>query len=225
MKKNYTISINPFAEFITSTSEAKKLGIIKQSKKHVTFIVAPYRTARTRMQKFFKNGFDKSEILNGISLLQTRNPLTDYSKRDVKNSIEALRQFLTIQFPPSLGKLKCSFSSAEEKEVTVNGVRIKVAPDLIIRWEEKGQKYIGAVKFHISKSGQFDIETSTFAAIGIHQLLEKKVKAPDEIVHPLYCLSVDIFACRVTSVPRRMVQFKNRFLHACLELKLLWNKV
>lgn len=217
----YKISINPLCDFVTGSAR-KKASIIRSQKNPSKFMVARYKTAKTRMSRFVKNGFTYQDILSGIADLQTKQCTTDFQKNDRKASIEALRLFLELQFPTNFKKLKCSFSTDKRKDVEFNNVSITVSPDLILRWEEDGQKYIGGIKFHISKSNIFDYEKASFAAGLIHLYLKESIACNDEIVVDDYCLCVDVFGSKICSTPKNKKDFNSKLYKACDEIKSLW---
>lgn len=217
----YKISINPLCDFVVGSTR-KKASIIRSQKQPSTFMVARYRTAKTRMSKFFKNGFSYQDIISGINDLQAKHCVTEFQKSDRRTSIEALRLFLELQFPNKFKELKCSFSTDKRKELDFSGVSIIVAPDLILRWEENGQKYIGGIKFHISKSNIFDYNKASFAAGLINLYLKDVVAAPDEMVVDDFCLCVDVFGTRICSTPQNKNTFIETLENACREIKNLW---
>lgn len=213
--------MNPLCDFVTGSTR-KKASIIRSQKKPVTFLVARYKTAKTRMSRFLKNGFAYQDILSGINDLQAKHCVTDFQKSDRKTSIEALRLFLELQFPDKFKKLKCSFSTDKRKELDFNGVSITVAPDLILRWEENGQKYVGGIKFHISKSNIFDYNKASFAAGLINLYLNDVIATSNEIVVEDFCLCVDVFGTRICSTPKNKDTFIEILENACIEIKELW---
>jgi hypothetical protein len=215
------ISMNPLCEFVFASTK-KKATLVRNQKKPITYRVARYRLAKSRMVKFIKNGFSYDEIISGINDLQAKQCLTEFQRNDRNTSIEALRLFLELQFPKDFDKLKCSFVPIEQKEIVVDGVLIIISPDLILRWEKDGKKYIGGIKFHISKSSKFDYEKASFAAGLLYLYLQKKVAGPDEIVDSSSCLCVDVFSTRICSTPRDKSEFSIKLKDACHEIKLLW---
>jgi hypothetical protein len=225
MTDNYIkISINPLSEFMTA-HEGRKRKIIKQQKNPPKIVVSWYGTARKNMKEFFKNGYDKSEIIKTIEYLQNQVPSSNFQRKNIPNSIAALKEFMALQFPDNFQKIKFEFSKPEKKGYEIEGVSINVSPDLILRWEENGIKYVGGIKFHISRSYKFTYEGSIYAASNLMLFLKEKIAKDDEVVHPDYCLSIDIFGQRVSSAPKDVSEIRNRIAEACIELKILWNKV
>lgn len=215
------ISINPLCEFVFA-SKRRKASIVRNQKKPSTFKVARYKTAKNRMAKFIRNGFSYDEILSGIKDLQAKTCITEFQKNDRKTSIEALRLFLDLQFPKDFDKLKCSFHAVTQKDVVVDGVSITISPDLVLRWEKDGQKYISGIKFHISKTNRFDYDKASFASGLIELYLRRTIAEPDEIVDSRYCLCVDIFSTRICATPHDKKEFSTKLKEACHEIKLLW---
>lgn len=218
------ISINPLCEFVFA-SDRKKASIVRNQKQPSTFKVARYRTAKNRMTKSIKNGFSHDEILSGIKKLRAKTCTTEFQESDRKASIEALRLFLELQFPKGFGDLKCTFHAVTQKSVVVDGVLITISPDLVLRWEKDGQKYIGGIKFHISKSNTFDYDKASFAAGLIELYLKDSIAEPDEIVDRKYCLCVDVFSTRVCSTPYDRKGFTTKLEESCHEIKSLWDVI
>jgi len=221
MKDDIKISINPLAEF-SSATPGKRRAIIKQSKNIKPFIVAYYRTARNRIKKYFENGFSLEEIVNGINYLQGKDATTSFQKSDKKSSIEALRKFLELQFPDNFKNLKCRFLKINDKELLIEGVKIKIAPDIILEFEKDGKKYVGGIKFHISKS-LFNLENTTIVATGLKLYLEEKVANDSCQVDVDYCIAVDIFSERITKAPRNHEKFLIKLKKTCAEVKEMWD--
>lgn len=223
MQRSVEISVNPLAEYVTATI-GRKRTIIKQQKNPPAFIIVRYATAKARMKRFFKNGFSNNEIINGIQFLQGKITLTDFQKNDRQNSIEALRMFLQLQFPDDFKNLKCSFLSIKKKDFLMEEVRVKVAPDVVLKGEKNGIPFIGGIKFHISKGQTFDKDSSLCAATAVKLFLINEVANNGEVVDPNYCLSIDVFGDRITKAPKNHIEVEKKLMDACNEIKSLWSK-
>ena len=162
------------------------------------------------------------EILDGIMRLQNKNPSSDFQRSNTKNSIEALRKFLELQFPDNFRNIKCSFLNVEEKNFYINGVQVRVAPDIVLRIQKNGQNVIGGIKFHISKSSKFTYESAKCAATELKLFLQETVAKDDEVVDPSYCLSVDVFGERVVQAPDNHDRYLKLLESACDEFKKLF---
>lgn len=179
-------SINSFVEFAFAT-ETKKRRIIKDQKSPNTIKIARYRTPRAAFTNYFIKGFDVSVILKAIQMLQNREDTSKWSKNDKVNSLKALHLFLEIAFP--FQNLKCTFGRDKFKHVKIGDILLNVAPDLILTWEENGEKYIGAIKFQIKKKSLTLQEGQLSSSLIYHFLINNY---PNYKVAEKYCLSIDV---------------------------------
>ncbi len=212
------ISINPLAEFIEASARRKR-SIVKQQLNPPKFKVTRYRTARSHMRKSLMHGFSSQEIVAGILVLKRREPKSKFAVSDIQNSIEALRTFLDLRFPEMKDLIRCHFYRSDVNSFELSGINIIVAPDLILKYKSDGITYIGGIKFHISKGGQFSYDGSQVAAYGIRTLLENKIATDDEVVDPRLCLSIDIFGQRVMNAESLHANIPERVENACEEIK------
>ena len=220
------ISINSLVEFSGST-DCRKRTIVKNQKNPPTFMVAYYRTARAAITKYVKEGFDYEHIVNAIQKLQARkvNPLSsDWSKADAENSIIALRRFVNLNFPKTVGKIHCSFSKETGGDCLFEGVVIRIAPDLIMHWEVNGVKYVGAVKFRISQTRWDHLSAGANAASLIAYYLKKYIATEDEVVDPAHCLFVDVMEDQIFQAPKDGTLVLSKLSDVCAEYVELWNK-
>lgn len=215
------VPINPLIAFVTATERRKK-SIVKEQKKPSVFKVAPYATARAAMKKYVKGGFEEECILDALQTLQSRQTSSVWAKNDVANSIIALRHFIEINFPDRVGKIHCTFPKVTNKECIMAGVQITVAPDLIMRWEDNGNKYVGAVKFRIAKN-KLDFSAGRNAASLISYFLQKSIAKQGEIVDNAHCFFVDVMADVIYPAPLDTTLSLQEINDACLEYVTLWN--
>ena len=215
------VSINPLIAFVEAT-ERRKSSIVKEQKKPSIIKVAPYATARTAMKRYLKDGFDEECIYNAIDNLQSQQPNSKWALNNAVNSIEALRHFIEMNFPQRVGKIHCSFSKAAKKECMLEGVVITVAPDLILRWEDNGKRYIGAIKFRISKN-ELSFSAGRHAASLISYYLRQTIAESDEIVDNSHCLFVDVMDDVIYPAPMDITHSLDVISNACYEYSTIWN--
>ena len=218
----YKISIVPLTNFI-GASEAKKKTITKEQKKVNLFKAPLYRTAKAVLPKYFYSGYDQSLIVDAITRLQGSDLSTDWKRNNVETSISALRHFMRMQFPFSISNLRCSFiSKIPNKECYINGVTVRVAPDVVFKWSENGRKRIGGIKFHIGKTAPLDSYIgrlrSSLLAHYLHTLVEK-----DEEVDNKYCFCIDVIYEQIFTAPYNITNDIVILNNACGEIKTLWN--
>ncbi len=215
------VSINPLVVFVEAT-ERRKLSIVKEQKKPSLFKVAPYATARAAMKRYIKDGFDSECLYKAIANLQSRQTISQWARNNANNSIEALRHFIEINFPQRVSKIHCVFSQATKKECMLEGVIIKVAPDLILRWEDNGIRYVGAIKFRIAKT-KLSFSAGRHAASLISYYLRQTIAESNEIVDTTHCLFVDVMDDVIYPSPMDITHSLNVISDACCEYLTIWN--
>lgn len=219
MKKTKKISFNSLIEYIDAT-DARKRAIIKQQKDPKPFPMY-YNTAKATCRDYFINGFDRKVIHDAISRLQHRKKTTDsdWSKRDSVNSIKALREFLSIEFP--FDDLKCKFYRGNIKAYSINGVIVSVSPDLILEWTSSGEKHVGAIKFYI-KQTPLEYEQGRTAASLLADFMSSESDSICKIEHE-YCLVVDVFNSRCFYSPEDISHYMGIVENACTEITKNWS--
>ena len=215
------VSITPLITFVEST-ERRKLSIVKEQKRPSLIKVAPYATARAAMKNFIKDGFDEECIYKAINKLHIKQKNTQWSKNNAVNSIEALRHFIGMNFPHRVGKILCSFSKAIIKDCQIGDVNVTVAPDLILRWEDNGKRYVGAIKFRITKN-KLSFSAGRNAASLISYYLRQSVAESDEIVDNSHCLFVDVMNDVIYPAPTDISHSLDVINNACYEYSTIWN--
>lgn len=214
------VSINPLIEFM-SASDRRKLSIVKNQKTPSTIRVAPYSIARAAIRNFVKEDFDYHRLIAAIEKLQKRDQSTQWRRQDTSNSINALRHFMDMNFPTQLSRIKCTFAKSVIKDCYMNDVLITISPDLIMKWEIDGIKYVGAVKFRLSQK-PIDYSSGRNAAALLAHYLETSIAQSDEVVDNKHCLFVDVFAENVIPAPQDKSQYIEEISKACDEYSKLW---
>jgi hypothetical protein len=222
-EKIVKIPFKPLTDFVGAT-DAKKRRIIKDQLKVDPFKIIWYKKVKSVLPKFFLEGLNKAVIIQAINDLQKSQPTSDQKQNDRLNSIIALRQFLELQFPSKFSNIKCSFFRKNYPvEYIINNVIVRVSPDVIVRWTENGQKYIGGIKFHITKGQELLESQGNLKASLLCDFIEKQVATDDEIVNHEYCLCADVIHGRIFSAPLNTEGDMQKLREACLEITKLWN--
>lgn len=223
MNRNYIISINQLADFSKAT-DAKKRRIIRQQKEPNKFMVAYYQLAKARMKKTIEKNGDLEPILKGIDELLSRKPLKPRQANDKMVSLEAMKRFINLKLPDLLCEVPHEIIKKPKiKSIIINGVEIIISPDVIIRLELDGKKYIGAVKIHISKNNVFDNEQSRYISTLLYKYLQEMIAKGDEEVLESLCLSIDVFGDSIISVPKNLPDTVRNIEVICDEVKSIWN--
>lgn len=211
------ISINPLIEYIGATEKRKK-SIVKQQKEPLGFVIGRYRTARYAFGKYFKNGYDENILINAIDYLQTKEQKSDWTRDDSKKSIEALRCFLGLEFP--FQNLKCRFLKPDIKRYDICGVDVIVSPDLLLEWENEGQKVVGAIKFYI-KMEHLSLKNGRINASLLSDFLRHTLSENVEVSRQ-HCICIDIMNQRMFVAPENTKEDMELVVNACNEIRTKW---
>ena len=176
------------------------------------------------MKKTIINKGDMNPIFEGISRLKSKVVTKANQKTNKIVSIEAMKRFLGMKLPEVFKNHDFEIiKEKEQKSVFINGVEIIVSPDVIYKITIDNQDYLGAVKFHISKTNVFDIEKSTRVAFIIEKYLEEiSPKYEAKVISDL-CFSIDVFGQRVISAPKLKNRVFNDVKLVCDEIKKIWS--
>lgn len=216
-KLNPKISMNPLVEYV-GASEKRRWSIIRQQKYPSGFIIGRYRMARTAFADFFKDGFDVQVLERALGRLRTREPKSDWTRNDTRNSVAALRSFLEMEFP--FRSLKCRFAKPEVKAYTISGVEVVVAPDLLLEWEQEGGVYAGAVKFYIKKK-PLSLQEGNLAASLLADFM-KCTAAGGKVVSEAHCMCIDVMGKRIFTAAGHISEDMEALAGACDEIRDHW---
>ncbi|GGW58723.1 hypothetical protein DFQ11_101952 [Winogradskyella epiphytica] len=220
---NYKISVNQLADFATG-SEAKRRRIIRQQKVPNKFRVSYYQLAKARMKKAIEKHGDLEPVFKGIEELISRKPEKQRQAIDRMVSIEAMARFVNLKLPNLLCNIPHEvIKNPEIKSIIINGVEIIISPDVIIRLELDGKKYLGAVKIHVSKNNVFDAVQSRYVSTLLYKYLKDGIAKQEEEVIEELCLSIDVFGDSVISVPKNIDTSIRDVFQLCEEVKTIWN--
>lgn len=217
------ISINKLGEYLHANPQRRK-KIVSDSKNPKPFVVTRYGDAREALKSYFVSGLNTNILEASIEAHEGKDPASEFQEQDQALSIELLEMMLDLDLP-DLSGFSISIYNGANPKLDISGVDVSVNPDLIIRGDYRGQKVVGAIKLHISKSNKLDEEGAKNVAILLKEFVENHIAADDEKVHLPFCISVDIFGQLVGTAPR---SFKRRMMHissACEEIALWWDTV
>lgn len=219
----YFISINQYADFVNAT-ERKRLRIIKDQQKPNVIKISYYQLAKGRIKKSLAENGAQVCIREALALLAKRIPVTTRQKTDKAVSIEALGRYLTLNIPKMLLLPGiCFFKRGEFKSsVSINGVDVIIAPDLIFKVKIDGRDIIGGLKLHIGKKA-FEWQQQQIIASGIYQYMVNEVVKPGQHVDPDWCISLDIFGNGFVSVPAKETDLILSDATIYEEIKRIWD--
>lgn len=218
----YLISINQFVDFSKGT-DSKKKRIIRQQKEPNKFMVSLYQTSRASIKKSLSNNGDSKPIIEGLQRLKEKTPVKPRQILNKTISIEAIQRYMEIKIPKILKNHKIDIIKKPEiRSILIEGVEILISPDVIFTMVYNGERYIGAVKIHISKRNIFQLQDSKTVSFLIEQYLKSIQDNYKAKTLPELCFSLDVFDGRMITSPRNKVFFLEKIKEIAKEVKSLW---
>jgi len=117
------------------------------------------------------------------------------------------------------------YDKLEIKDYELNGLIVRVTPDVVFDWLEDGIKNIGAIKFHFGKSKALASQTGRLRSSLICDFLIKTVAENNDFVNPQYCYCVDVFQGKAFAAPAIITPDLLLLKESCKEINTLWNAV
>lgn len=217
------ISVNKLGEYLQANS-ARRKRIVTDCKHPKKFITTRYTDAKNAVCQYFMSDYNTDIIDDSIAALEDKECKSDFQVQDRDLSIELLELVLDGDYP-DLSHCDISLYNGDNPKVNISGVDISINPNLIIRCEKKGQKLIGGLKIHTSKSNSLDEEAGRNISTLIHSFISEHVASDDEKVDLGLCLSVDLPQGSYISAPKSFKRRLNHIAAACEEIVLWWGKV
>lgn len=217
------ISVNKLGEYLTA-NPVRRRSIIKSQKEPSPAVVPLYQKALPILERFFVSG-DLNLMHKDIEKLRTKEPKSEWDGDDNSNTALALEMF--TKFHAQLDLSDCSIHKAdpqEQSKLGIGGVDVSVRPDFYLRFEKRRQAFIGALKFHWTKSDDHQLtqEGGIYVAATLHHFLEhfhaNNLKPSLE-----HCFSIDVFRQAIRTAPKGYQRIRNNIIAGCEEIALRWN--
>src|SRR5690606_749114 len=88
--------------------------------------------------------------------------------------------------------------SAPKIDTELNGIKIKVSPDLVFRFKIDDKNYAGGIKFNIARKRNLTAKQRLLAANILFLNLSNHPKLRDSNVRPEFCVCLDVFQKNVS---------------------------
>jgi len=227
MSKNPRISANKLAEYMSSTSFARKRAILQEHKFPQKVAMVRWTQAENPVTQFVTQGStDLSIIENQIQKLQALNLDTEFKIQNRNLSVEALQKFQLLSNQLDLSKFnRHSGLSNKGARISINGVEVSVFPQVILEGvTKKGEKVVGGVKLSFPKSFPINAKSAEFLSTLIHwhcEVFLSNFGKPDLRL----CYAVDIPTANVFKPPTTYKRRRQQLAEACKEIVQRWDKV
>jgi hypothetical protein len=216
-------SLNKFGEYLIATP-TRRDTIVRQQKYAKPFITARYTLAQDYMARFFESGLDAQVIQTGIQKISGMAGMRNNDEH-LQSCLDALEAFLPIaywQFQDVVFQ-KMPFNAPASMQV--NGVTISARPEVLVYGQDRrGNRIIGGIKLHCSKSHLLTHDAAEYVAVGLFEyLLQQKDLAG--VPKSNLCAVVDVFNGSVTYAPSTYKRKLNDINAGCVEYALKWRAI
>lgn len=220
------ISLNKLGEYLVTTSPARRRRIIVDQKTPPAVKVARYRQADEPLGHFFQNGGDASVIHAAVSRLRTDRSGSDWAIDDRANTADALEEFLRIRDRLPMQDVTYVRPPSPSPVAEIEGVRVSIAPQFLLRFQHRGITCVGALKFHFPRATTSSLEQrgGEYVATMLHQWLSTNGPVGCKALAS-HCFSVDVFRRSVVAAPIATTRRMEDIVAACGEISAHWQKL
>jgi hypothetical protein len=219
------ISVSKLGEYMSAHS-GRRRTIVADQKRPKDFIVTWYKEARSTLIEYFTRGCEPQLIEQAIEALAEGPYETERRQQEAELSVEALDVFLEDPELLDLSGLTIRAGSNNTPPLSIAGVNISVAPDLLLEGTHRnGSPFRGTVKIYMVKGHGLDADAGACAATVIRQWTDQFYAEAAKLGSPAHCMVLDVFAQKVFSAPKSFRRRMTQIEAACEEIALRWPTV
>jgi hypothetical protein len=222
------ISVNPFVEYLSRASPARRRTIIRQQKHPADFMVAYYEDAMKAIVRRLSKAIEEADLDKEIDRLNKTKPRNDYEIGRFRTNALALTHFKGLygQITAKLGALSDLTMDPVPPMpmfVTIHDVEISVRPELILQAKSgKGTPIVGALKFYCRADEDHGLTKNGADYLGVLVRECLAQSFPTQRILPSACLVVDLFGDKIHSAPTTHLQKMKDIEAACDEIAAAW---
>lgn len=151
---------------------------------------------------------------------ENKEPDGKWDKSDLEYSAQGLQHLADVVSHLRLGD-RPPRSRRRWPKLLASGVRISVAPDVLIREDAAGKTKVGALKIRWNQR-PMSAKEGEFASTILRVSLKNALKGREFSADPRLCQVVDVFSDEVFIAPHAYTRRMNRVEKACEEFRLYW---
>lgn len=217
------VTVNQLAKFIDATTSVKT-RITRTAKFPPEESFFWYGKAKSAIPKALLYQ-DSKYVHDKIGSIDPGSENGDFRKNNARLTKLALQKFLKMSIPIELKNKSLTELKIEKKPFYINGVEVRVNPELLFTCVVNGQEVVGAVKLNLGKTKPFTSIRSKIVARIIQRYLKKNVAKEGQLVLPEYCFCLDVFANTIVSAGKTVGPESKKINDATLEFQKIWNSI
>lgn len=220
-----SISANKLGEYIVSRGARQRKILSDRKYPDPEFNIGMYhREASEAIASYISGGAVDPTPIN--RQLQTLSQIvTDKvgTARRINANIDALERFAEMLDNIDLMGAEPSLGAHSPPKLTFHNVAISVRPEIILRGVGvKGKKFVGAWKFHFSKTHPHSLESAGYVSAIVQEFCSTHLSEADEVVNPSYCKVIDVASGNVFDGVKSTTQRLKDVAAECQNIAALW---
>jgi hypothetical protein len=223
--KGPELSVNKLAEYVCSRAGRQRRILYERKYPDPEFSAGMFhREAAEAVTKYIADGFvDATPITTRLLALSQLKPDKIGTARRINANIDALDRFADMLDDIDLQGAETTLGAHNPAKLTFHGVKISVRPEVILRASgPKGQKMVGAVKLHFTKTHCHDGESAGYVSAVVQEYLRMHVVQGEEIVAAHLCPVIDIGAGQVFPGVKATAKRIKDIEAECQNIQALW---
>jgi hypothetical protein len=184
-----------------------------------------YEWAEPYARDFFANGFDDQILQQGMSDIEAKPESSDMVKHKKSNSIKALESLLGFDPKKLWNGSKLTFDAQKLNTKTIipmENVHISARPEVLVKYNVKGEERIGALKFYFSSKEENKLTEEAGQLVGTVMYSYLEEAFPDDVIDNRLIHAVDIFQAHAIECPKAQKKRKELLNDCCTEIKGIW---
>ncbi|MES0069480.1 hypothetical protein NKJ73_27315 [Mesorhizobium sp. M0074] len=220
-----TISVNKLGEYIISKGARQRKILHDRKYPDPDFQMGMYhREASDAVASYIAAGaINPSPLDTVLHSLEQLTPDKVGTARRINANIDALERFGTMLDDIDLMDGEPELGAHAPAKLTFHSVEISVRPEIVLRATIKGKLYIGALKFHFSKSHPHTAESAGFVSAAVNEYCRLHVVGyGDGVVNAAFCQVIDVASGTVFPGVKATKQRLNDISAECQNITALW---
>ncbi|MCY1719573.1 hypothetical protein OU798_04430 [Prolixibacteraceae bacterium Z1-6] len=218
------MTINKLGEYLVASPRRKRsiLETLKYPKEDGGQWGHVHSEARNAIKRYFVSGFDKKYITKCIASLKSKSGTKD-EKNYHASSILLLETILKSE-NIDFDAYDYEPYNVKNAYLDIEGVKINVYPDLLVKSTSRGKNYIGALKLHLVKNSEINDEAGRYIATILNRYADGFILT-DRKIRTNHNISYDVISDRFIECPGSV---KNRWKNIeaeCKNIVAIWGSI
>jgi hypothetical protein len=208
----------------TIADARERRAIVKDQMRPREFALMRYAEAREAMiDHLMDESADGTELFMFMEYMASGYMGSRFATQNAALCIESLSCFLQQRDPTLFKGMRRERGRDDAPPMRLGGVLVDVAPDVLLRGENRnGKPIVGALKLHLSKRQALDSDAGQNMAALLAAYLSQQIARPGEAVSEKRCMVWDVFGQKLYCAPRATTNRLHVMEACCEEIAFRW---